>query len=241
MIGKTNAGVGSSGFSSVLVTGLSETDTVRMTGIGKTYTPTWVTEKNGWLFEKLSILGECTVTATNGRKTVTEKILIDVFAQYEIEMSYILKLYWLGDMCEEVTGGWETCKMGSAASISPQTDYMDFSLSNYIGAQQEQHTGHIETQNPIDVTDYSSIKLEGIDFYNGGGSSEPYCSVIIRNIKDLDTSDGVQETKYEYKTSGAGSVAEFSISGDISNLSGDMYFIMKNYYASFKVKKLWLE
>lgn len=61
---------------------------------------------SGWLFDKLKEYGTYTITATNDTDTVTQDVLVDMATEFDIEMSYKLYLYNLGDECESVTGGW---------------------------------------------------------------------------------------------------------------------------------------
>lgn len=52
-------------------------------------------------------LGLWTVTATDGERTKTQDVLIEVIGQYTIAMEYKLWLYNRGDQCTDVTGGYE--------------------------------------------------------------------------------------------------------------------------------------
>lgn len=110
---KTQGGGGF--FPSIFVTGLSETDTVYATMGSKTMYGKWETrtvdetEVSGFLISPLRELGVWTVTATNGEKTATQDVLIDVATEYEVEMNLAnyMMLYYFGDECEEITGGWK--------------------------------------------------------------------------------------------------------------------------------------
>lgn len=64
---------------------------------------------NGHLIDGLKEYGTYTVTATDGKNTITQDVLVDVATQYDIQMtlSGTLYLYNLGDECEDVTGGWQ--------------------------------------------------------------------------------------------------------------------------------------
>lgn len=61
---------------------------------------------DGFLIKPIRDFGTWTVTATDGTKTATQDVLVDVITEYEIEMDYKLWLYRDGDECEDVTGGW---------------------------------------------------------------------------------------------------------------------------------------
>lgn len=57
-----------------------------------------------WLIDGIRDFGTWTVTATNGTKTATQDVLVDVITEYEITMAYRFYLYNEGDECEDVTG-----------------------------------------------------------------------------------------------------------------------------------------
>ena len=100
-------GGGGKNISSIIITGLESTDIVTCTKDGKSYTATW--DETAQHFEIVGLsLGTFTVTATNGTKTITETVLIDIVGVYEVEMSFKLWLYRDGDEREDVTGGWST-------------------------------------------------------------------------------------------------------------------------------------
>lgn len=63
---------------------------------------------DGFLIDNIKSYGTYTITATDGTNTSTQDVLVDMAIQFDVEMSYFngLKLYWYGDECEDVTGGW---------------------------------------------------------------------------------------------------------------------------------------
>ena len=82
-------GGGGGFFPSVYIVGLEQTDTVSLTGNGKTYTPAWITKTDGtsgWLFDKIKELGMYTITAISTDETVkiNEEIIIDAPIEYAI-------------------------------------------------------------------------------------------------------------------------------------------------------------
>lgn len=89
-------GGGGGEFASIFVTGLSQTDSVSMvTPSGITVTPIWTSKTiegetvNGWLFSNLVVYGNYVITASNGAKTKTQNVLIDMAEEQEIKMSFI--------------------------------------------------------------------------------------------------------------------------------------------------------
>jgi len=77
---------------------------------------------------KAKDFGNYTIQAVRGSKTISQVCLVDVLADYEVEMSFLLKLYWLGDECESVTGGWtgsNITKNADNISVNAQGAYAD--------------------------------------------------------------------------------------------------------------------
>lgn len=109
---KTQGGSGGF-FPSIWVNGLSETDTVYAAKDGKTVRGRWETRTIGEIEVSgfripLRELGLWTVTATDGVRTDTQDVLVDVALEFEIRMCLgnYLMLYDAGDECEYVTDGW---------------------------------------------------------------------------------------------------------------------------------------
>lgn len=52
--------------------------------------------------------GTYTVRGTSGSDTASVEVVVDTIGQYSCTIEYFngLKLYWYGDECEDVTGGW---------------------------------------------------------------------------------------------------------------------------------------
>ena len=107
ILGITSGGM----YASIFIVGLSETDTVTATLGDKTKTAVWNSEESRHEITKIGEQGMWTVTATNGKDTTTQDVLVDAAAEYEINMTYVVNytmLYDAGDECEDVTGGWST-------------------------------------------------------------------------------------------------------------------------------------
>lgn len=106
---KTQGG-GGGFFPSIWVTGLSETDTVYATMGSKTVYGKWETrtvdetEVSGFLISPLREFGTWTVTATNGEKTKTQDVLVDVATEFEIEMDFFTYLYKYGEVNSDMVG-----------------------------------------------------------------------------------------------------------------------------------------
>ena len=127
---KTQGGSGGF-FPSIFVIGLTDTDTVCATMGNKTVNGVWETrtvdetEVSGFLISPLREFGTWTVTATNGEKTATQDVLVDVATEFEIVISYsvnYLMLYDFGDECEDVTGGFSQVS-GSGGAFAKYDDH----------------------------------------------------------------------------------------------------------------------
>ena len=68
---------GSKNISSIIITGLASTDTLTCTKGGRSYPATWDETEERWEILGLP-LGTFTVNATNGTKTTTKTVLIDI-------------------------------------------------------------------------------------------------------------------------------------------------------------------
>ena len=131
-------GGGGKNISSIIITGLKSTDTITCTKDGKSYTATWDETAQHWEVVGLPF-GTFTLTATNGTKTTTETVLIDIAGVYEIEMSLNFYLYNKGDECEDVTGGWTangyTRNGYTVYAGTKESDALKVSLSSSSGSQ----------------------------------------------------------------------------------------------------------
>lgn len=72
----------------IIVSGLSEADTVTASNGSNTKNGVWNAEDNCHEITKIKELGTWTVTATNGTYTKMQDVLVEVIGLYEIEVSY---------------------------------------------------------------------------------------------------------------------------------------------------------
>ena len=112
-------------FPSILVTGLSKSDTVTATKDGVTMLGVWNSTESRFDITKIKELGTWTVTATNGAKTITQDVLVDAAVEFEIEMSYTLWLYRAGDECVDVTGGWSNSGYSNRGGTKNETNFFN--------------------------------------------------------------------------------------------------------------------
>lgn len=144
---------GTKNISSVVITGLESTDTITCTKDGKIYPATWNDTAQHWEIVGLP-LGTFTITATNGTKTKTETVLIDITGVYEIEIDYKLWLYKDGDPCEDVTGGWNATYYEQIKAYV-RNGYLEINSSGGTSGY-----GYIDTKNLVDITGYTKICME---------------------------------------------------------------------------------
>lgn len=225
-------GGGGKNISSIIITGLSSTDTVTCTKDGKRYAATWDETAQHWEIVGLP-LGTFTITATNGTKTTTETILIDIAGVYEIEMNYLLFLYRDGDPCEAVTSDW--IPFNSQVTPSKNNDYLTLTSTGiaYSG-------GAFTTNAEVDISTYSKLKIE----YTLSGS-DTKSSFAVRTTPVTDNDNVVTgRTKYvQVPVASAKTVSEM----DISELSGQYYVELctRNgataYASTFNIYRVWLE
>lgn len=71
-------------------------------------------------------IGTYTVIGTLGSKSDSEDVLIETVGQYKVDIDYFDgKLYWYGDECGAVTGGWGYGKSGTANSYAGRVEMTD--------------------------------------------------------------------------------------------------------------------
>lgn len=237
-------GGGGKNISSIIITGLKSTDIITCTKAGKSYTATWDATAQHWEIVGLP-LGTFSLTATNGAKSTTATVQIDVTGVYEVEMSFRSWLYKDGDECDGVTGSWNKFRINEPV-WNDGYNYLIITKNASSITITQQHPGHyaaaaLGTSNKIDLTNYSKIKFE-IDInanhkywffrcvanandYNKGGSAE---MLIVEN-GSTHLKDGIGEL-------------------NISNVSGYCYVIFWSGSDSSlpvdckaTLKKVWLE
>ena len=220
-------GGGGKNISSIIITGLESTDTVTCTKDGNTYPATWDETAQHWEIVGLP-LGMFTITATNGTKTTTETVLIDITGVYEIEMSYIRFLYKDGDKCEKLTGGWSSNKAGNATFTEENNCLVAYGGSN-SGAY-----GKFYTVNLIDVSNFEKLK---ITIQNCTVSNDSSFFGLSANTNIHANFNENVEIAYKYMQN----AGTYEI--DISNIGGSYYvcFGSGNLGRKAYATKIWLE
>lgn len=146
---------GGKNISAIVISGLKSTDSVTCSGGGKPYSATWDATAKHWEIVGLP-LGTFTVTATNGVKTITETVLIDITGVYEIVLSFKTYLYNEGDECVAITGGLNLSAMATT-SFSKLADSLQMS---YVKSISYGLAAYIDTLNQIDFTNCNALYIK---------------------------------------------------------------------------------
>ena len=224
-------GGGGKNVSSIIITGLSSTDTVTCTKGGKSYTVTWDETDQHWEIIGLP-LGTITITATNGTKTITETVLIDIAGVYEIEMSFVLWLYKENKEYSDVTGGWSNT--GYTAGTYTIYSGIKNDTNLYVYHEESPHRPHMfGTQNKIDLSPYTKIKATGkvTGVYNNAWGIK-FSLLTSKNMQD------------PYKSNHLATLGDFTTEIDISNVDISCYVEIEaqwNAPSNGYFEKIWLE
>lgn len=210
------------------VLGLSETVIVSaVTPSNNTITPEWI--YGMWLFNNLNEYGTYTITATNGIKTISQEVLIDMAVECTIKMAYEPMLYLYGDECEDVTGGWRV------GDISGGTCEKDFNCIFLINNNNWQS---LVTTNTIDLSPYSKVKVL---LYLGSYDGTPKFDLKITTNAGGDS--GTVAHNYVDLT-----IGEQIIEVDVSSLNSHYYVSLQPNATTTSdtsqvviVEKVWLE
>lgn len=115
---------------------------------------------DGFLIKPIRDFGTWTVTATNGEKTDTQDVMVDVITEYVIEMSYKLWLFRDGDECEDVTGGWSATGYTRDSYTVYAGSISDGALVVSLNSVDGSTECIIGTNNPIDFSSYSKCYVD---------------------------------------------------------------------------------
>ena len=189
-------------------------------------------EIGGWLFDNLKRYGTYTITATNGTDTDTQDVLVNMATEFDIEMSYKLYLYNLGNECESVTGGWKqgTYYTNAEATKNDNSLYLHSYRAIFM------------TNNKINLTNYKKLKMHITDCTSRNDNKASHSLMIGDNnsISNGAPSDWSDWIKSEDNSSG-----ELIMTLNISSVNTSKYISIlcddANYSAYMYVDKIWLE
>lgn len=158
-----------------------------------------------------------TVTGSlTGYPDASDTIIIDSSDEYNLTIVYRLYLYNYGDKCIDVTGDWSTgawrynsnSASGKAPTVTYNSDNVYLSLTN--GA------GDWYANNAIDVTNYSTINVVQ-------SNANPSHAFSLQGY--ITKSTYVQNTTFLVNiVLGNTSSTPQTATGDISNITGNLYF-----------------
>ena len=227
-------GGGGKNISSIIITGLESTDTITCTKDGKSYIATWDATAQHWEIVGLP-LGTFTVTATNGTKTITQTVLIDIVGVYDIEMDYRTYLYNNGNECTGLTGGWVTSeytrdnytmvggiKEGDCLRVGNQTN--PTTCMSYVG-----------TLNTVNLSAYSTLCIE----YTNNASEQWNPKFTITPNKSYDS--------HADELFGNGTFAQTSVKltarMNLASVAGNYYILWGSDAPNTEAKayRIWLE
>lgn len=238
-------GGGGKNISSIIITGRESTDTITCTKDGKSYTATWDSTDQHWEIVGLP-LGAFTVTATNGTKTSTETVLIDIAGVYEIEMFFKLWLYREGDECKDISGGWDfgisqEHKNYGSSSSNKENNCLKISIKSITAG----FLAGFVTTNKIDLSGYSALKVEHT-FEPDTSGTNTFVVIHPTPIKIGDSGYNMFESPYTDVS--AISTEPYISSVDISTIAESKYIAISGYVQASsgftlnsRISKVWLE
>jgi len=218
--GGSGGGSGPSASDAILTVTVPTGSTATATKGGVTLTPTmWTAAADATLECALFVIAPAqfdsvnpwTVTISDGTNTASDTILIDSNKQYDLTLDYN---YWLvrhGKLIETFTAS-------TYAVLTQDELYTLFKITgnNY---------GRITTQSPVDITDYSTLRIKfcyvegkyGQSYYGGYYPSIGYGT----NVPSSDTTPNYD--KYTQMNSASGQISASTFTVDASTETGPKY------------------
>ena len=189
--------------------------------------------------------GTYTVRGTSGSDTASVEVVVDAIGQFSCTIQQFngLRLYWLGDECEDATGGWQwgyTQNYGSV-EISKESDHVHMKVdtgnySTYV---------HFIPYKQVDISNYTKFKAE-LSYTRGNIANTGYLIIGISSLP-IDTGTNYRnsnnfDTQGVYTESiGSDGVIELDIS--LYDGSKTIFFVADSWdsYIDLNLYKLWLE
>lgn len=179
--------------------------------------------------------GSWTVTGTNSEGSISQTITVNDVKQYDVTL-FSGHLYWQGDECIGITGGWEPAEAyysngyyyRQLSTIAKDPDLIRVTAADYNGSE-----GCLGTVNKVDLTRYNSLNIN-LTVVNTSSYAKPRIIVSSSNVGQVSAAAARQLT-----ARGASSL-------DISSLSGKYYILLclgyiYNEGCSMRFDKVWLE
>ena len=193
----------SSGLTSIIrVNGLGETDTVTASNGDKIKRGVWVDGHHE--ITGIKDLGAWTVTATNGAKTATQDVLIEVIGLYEIEMDFLDYLYKYGTVF--------------VGDIVPQNGGVTLQDDNiFLNRTSSSRQGFYFSE-PIDVTEYDQLSFLADATYTG----EVGIMLALMSSPSI-TTGLVKYVAWDPSVLGGFTKTEEVLTMDVSQMNGTYY------------------
>lgn len=247
-----NRGASGGMTASIIVKGLGEADTVTASNGSKTKNGVWNATDGYHEINGITDLGLCTVTATNGEKTTTQDVLIEVIGLYEIEMEYRFYLYNEGDECTDITGGWNSTNFTIPSGVGdlsnrvvPSKNDEDLQvtmISTSVGSWVKRG---IATAQKVDLTGFSVLKAK-VTNCNLNTEHDAFDFAIASSL-----SDGTNSWVIKYRDAGVHinntNLENGVLTLDISSRADSYYIVFyaakgaNTNYGTVNINQIWLE
>lgn len=180
------------------------------------------------------LLGEWTVSCTDGSSTASQTVSITTEGQIEsVTLSYFTYYYNKGNTCDSVTGGW--VKTGTGGSLTFNSESMTLVADTY------QKGTDAATTNMVDLTDIKTL-------YFSVKSATSYPTPGYPRIgisENSNPSSGASNSSKWTAFSGLSSSDSFqTVSVDVSSCTGSYYIAFGGYKgdsggATIEVEAIW--
>lgn len=204
-----NRGASGGMTASIIVNGLSETDIVTASNGSKTKNGVWNATDRCHEINGITDLGLWTVTATNGERTDTQDVLIEVIGLHEIEMDY--KLYAL--KLSAYPSGYSSYNVSESGVISLNAR-SDVATSDYHAAQAK-----IVDRYGNNVTLPVGTKIV-FSFTSNRGSGKDCGFRKIPSYSAIAMSEDVTDFVYTVTSSDVSTNQQFQFTAQIHNVTG---------------------
>ena len=173
--------------------------------------------------------------AINGKSV---EVLVDVVAQYSVDIPYTLYLYKDGDPCTDVTGGYVESSQIAWPNSSNKPQLLDTHI--YINPNNSNwsppYYSGLCTDIPFNVTPYTTLKAI-VDGY-----AESNSSYMIGNQCGISLISSTNEPGFEGQIFFGSDFGYGEYSADISELTGEKYLVSYAIRkATLSVYRVWLE
>lgn len=174
---------------------------------------------------------------STNRKSV--EVLVDVVAQYSVEIHYILWLYKDGDDFEDVTGGWNVTYFGSSYYSVATKNNGNIYMKNI---DNNDYQPYMSTNKKINTIGYSKICLVADAYrYTSAPSSPGYVTLEFKETNTRNSYYFGSPVLFDQNVSYTDKIFSWNISSENNYLLFGTTMNNANGYAEITIKKIWLE